>query len=210
MLLAPTTPGQACSMRRAVAQTSARRAAGERLSRGALRRAARACAWAPRRPGGYLFAALEHDDRGDAADAQRGGGVGALVDVELATLRRPLNSPAIWSMKGAICLQGPHHVAVKSMSTGSVQLTTSAWKFWSVTVFTRAQTPWQPPVLVREKGSRKMRPRGEAVNDRARRAQAAASRASAARGNRARRGWRRPRRCCLSPRALRCRRPLRA
>ena len=50
----------------------------------------------------------------------------------LPTLATPAISVATWSMMGEIILQGPHHVAQKSTSTGTGEPTTSASKFASV------------------------------------------------------------------------------
>src|SRR5216684_6578675 len=49
-----------------------------------------------------------------------------------ATLRRPEYSVASSSTIGATALQGPHHVAQKSTSTGTSAWSTSVSKFWSV------------------------------------------------------------------------------
>src|ERR1700757_478459 len=51
----------------------------------------------------------------------------------LATVITPANSSAICSRAGAICLQGPHHSAQKSTSTGPEACRTSFSKDSSVT-----------------------------------------------------------------------------
>src|SRR5262249_28975530 len=52
--------------------------------------------------------------------------------LSMATVRRPEIVPAISSSAGAIILQGPHHSAQKSTSTGWPDLSTSLSKLWSV------------------------------------------------------------------------------
>lgn len=54
--------------------------------------------------------------------------------LSLATFTRPANSPASCSITGAIILQGPHHGAHISSSTGSGERSTSSAKFASVTI----------------------------------------------------------------------------
>src|SRR5271166_4133408 len=51
----------------------------------------------------------------------------------LATVSLPANSPASSSSAGPIILQGPHHSAQKSTSTGPSAFNTSAENVWSVT-----------------------------------------------------------------------------
>ena len=51
----------------------------------------------------------------------------------LATVSLPASSPAISSSAGPIALQGPHHSAQKSTSTGPVAFSTSVAKLSSVT-----------------------------------------------------------------------------
>src|SRR6185295_15894840 len=58
--------------------------------------------------------------------------LGASSMSSLPTLYLPANSSARPSTIGARTLQGPHHVAVKSTSTGLSDLRTSASKFASV------------------------------------------------------------------------------
>src|SRR5579883_2109246 len=51
----------------------------------------------------------------------------------LATVTLPFMSVASSSRKGAIILQGPHHSAQKSTSTGPEDFSTSCSKLWSLT-----------------------------------------------------------------------------
>src|SRR5215467_574409 len=51
----------------------------------------------------------------------------------LATVSLPANSPASSSSAGPIILQGPHHSAQKSTSTGPSAFSTSWEKVWSDT-----------------------------------------------------------------------------
>src|SRR4029077_8223987 len=65
------------------------------------------------------------------------------------TLTLPFMSPAISSATGARTLQGPHHVAWKSTSTGIVDLATSVSHVCSVTSPTLLirQSPWGARLL---------------------------------------------------------------
>src|SRR5207248_10732876 len=56
----------------------------------------------------------------------------------VASTQAPSASPASFSSSGDSCLQGPHHSAQKSMTTGTANdlSTTSAWKVASVTTVT--------------------------------------------------------------------------
>src|SRR6056297_3996638 len=59
--------------------------------------------------------------------------LGLLSTSTLATLTLPFISAAISSSAGPICLQGPHHSAQKSTTTGISEFFTSASKVSSVT-----------------------------------------------------------------------------
>src|ERR1041385_3815298 len=65
----------------------------------------------------------------------------------LAILTLPSYSPASSSSTGAIILQGPHHSAQKSTTTGVVDLRTSSEKFPSVKVTTFAAAILPLPLL---------------------------------------------------------------
>ncbi|MDT4878703.1 hypothetical protein FQZ97_1143220 [compost metagenome] len=56
----------------------------------------------------------------------------------LVTLSLPSYEPATSSRIGAIILQGPHHSAQKSTSTGACASSTSAWKLASDTCLIRS------------------------------------------------------------------------
>src|ERR1017187_7337464 len=62
------------------------------------------------------------------------GVMGLASTSTLATLTRPSYSPASSSTMGAIILQGEHHDAQKSTSTGTSESSTSCLKLVSVTV----------------------------------------------------------------------------
>src|SRR5687767_7712376 len=66
-----------------------------------------------------------------------------------AILTFPLYSVASSSRTGAIILQGPHHSAQKSTSTGSAELSTASLKFDSLAVITFSEAIISPsPKLV--------------------------------------------------------------
>src|SRR6187549_2344219 len=74
----------------------------------------------------------------------------------LATVTLPASSSEICSSAGAICLQGPHHSAQKSTSTGPSACSTSRSKVSSVTVTVLMDaTPSQgaPPCLACDLGA---------------------------------------------------------
>src|SRR5262245_30382920 len=62
------------------------------------------------------------------------GVVGFSSTLSLAMVILPPSSPASSSRAGPICLQGPHHSAQKSTSTGFDEPSTSVWKEESVTL----------------------------------------------------------------------------
>ena len=79
------------------------------------------------------LAVLEQHQGRDAADAVLHGGARVVVDVDLGDLEAARYSAAISSRIGAIILQGPHHSAQKSTSTGVADFSTSCSKVASVT-----------------------------------------------------------------------------